>query len=252
MGLIKTPAQIELMRASGRLCALAMQAMQAAIVPGVTTATLDAIAREVIAKGGGTPCFLGYNGYPAAICASANQVVVHGIPNHQPLLQGDILSIDVGVSLDGWLSDMARTYPVGTASAEAMALIAITQQCFEAGMRQAIPGRRIGDISAAVQRVAEGAGYGVVRALTGHGIGQAMHEEPSVPNYGTPGRGLLLREGMTIAIEPMITQGDWRVNTRADGWTVVTADGKWSSHHENTVLVTAQGPEILTPMAGAT
>jgi len=246
MGLCKTPREIALMRAAGRLNACAMRTMAEAIKPGVTTRQLDTIAKRVIESGGGVPLFYGYHGYSANICASVNSCVVHGIPNDTPLQEGDIVSIDVGTSLQGWGADMAKTFAVGRISKAAQDLISGTEAGFAAGLAQMRPGNRVGDIGAAVQKSAEDMGYGVVRVLTGHGIGRKMHEEPSLPNFGTAGRGMTLKAGMTLALEPMITQGTWRVETRADGWAVHTADGKLAAHYEHTVLITPNGPELLT------
>jgi len=234
------------MRRAGRLNAAAMQAVAEAVKPGVTTAALDALAVRVIRNGGGEPLFLGYRGYPANICASVNAVVVHGIPGDRPLREGDIVSIDLGTTLEGWCADMARTFPVGRISPEAEKLIRITEECFWTGFALLHTGRRVGDVASAVQRYAEERGYGVVRALTGHGIGRRMHESPSLPNFGEPGRGAAFKPGMVVALEPMITAGTWQVETAKDGWTTSTLDGRLAAHYENTVCITGGEPEILT------
>lgn len=248
MIVLKSPAEIELMRRSGRVVAHALRAMSEAIVPGKTTPRhLDAIAARIIAEAGGTPSFLGYRGFPASTCISVNEVVVHGIPGDVPLQDGDIVGLDLGVCLNGWHADGAWTYPVGTISTEAQRLLNVTRESLYQGIAKARVGNRIGDISHAVQRYVEQNGYAVVRDLVGHGIGRSLHEEPSnVPMYGKPGRGEKLREGLTICIEPMVNQGTYEVVTLDDEWTVVTADGKLAAHFEHTVAVTKDGPDILT------
>jgi methionyl aminopeptidase len=222
--------------------------MSEAIVPGKTTPRdLDAIAARIVKEAGGVPSFLNYRGFPASTCISVNDKVVHGIPDDIALQEGDILSLDMGVMIDGWHGDGAWTYPVGTISAEAQRLLNVTRESLYQGIAKARVGNHIGDISHAVQKYVEQFGYGVVRDLVGHGIGRNLHEEPTaIPNYGKPGRGELLREGMTICIEPMINQGTWKVVTDADKWTVRTADGKLSAHFEHTLAITRDGPEILT------
>jgi methionyl aminopeptidase len=236
------------MRESGRIVARTLRLCSETIVPGKTTPKdLDALAHRLILESGGQPSFLGYRDYPAATCISVNDVVVHGIPTAVPLQEGDIISLDFGVVKDGWHADGAWTYPVGAVSSEAQRLMNVTRESLMQGIAKARPGNRIGDIGAAVQRYCESHGYGVVRELVGHGIGQKLHEEPSnVPMYGKPGKGDLLREGMTICIEPMINQGTHRVVFLDDKWTVVTADGKLSAHYEHTIAITREGPEILT------
>lgn len=244
---IKTPEQIEKMRLAGRVVHDVIHAMGAAIEPGkTTTKDLDQLAYELITKAGGTPSFLNYRGYPASACISVNEVVIHGIPNDQVLQNGDIVDIDVGVLLNGWHGDSAVTFAVGEISAEAKRLLAVTKESLAQGIAKAKVGNRIGDVGAAVQRYVESQGYSVVRDLVGHGIGQALHEEPSVPNFGKPGIGPVLKEGMTIAIEPMVNQGTWKVKTLQDGWTMVTADSKLSAHFEHTVAITRDGPILLT------
>ena len=245
---IKTRAEIEKMRESGKVVARSLRLMSEAIIPGKTTpADLDALAGRIVAEAGGTPSFLNYRGFPANTCISVNQGVVHGIPNKVPLEEGDIVSLDMGVLLNGWHADGAWTYPVGTISAEAQRLLNVTRESLYQGISKAKVGNRIGDIAQAVQRYVEGNGYSVVRDLVGHGIGRKLHEEPdSVPNFGKAGRGELLRDGMTICIEPMVNEGTFKVKTLPDKWTLVTADGKLSAHFEHTIAITREGVEILT------
>jgi len=245
---LKTRAQIDKMKESGRIVARTLRLVSETIVPGKTTPKdLDALAHRLIAEEGGFPSFLGYRDYPAATCISVNDVVVHGIPTAIPLQEGDIISLDFGVVKDGWHADGAWTYAVGTISPAAQRLMNITRESLMQGIAKARPGNRIGDIGAAVQRYCESHGYGVVRELVGHGIGQKLHEEPTnVPMFGKPGKGELLREGMTMCIEPMVNQGTHRVNFLDDKWTVVTADGKLAAHFEHTIAITKDGPEILT------
>lgn len=247
MIVLKKASEIAKMRESGRLLARAMRIASEAILPGKTTLLeLDALADRIIREGGGVPSFLGYKGYPNATCISANDTVVHGIPNATVLQEGDIVSLDFGVILDGWHSDSAWTFPVGAISQDAQKLLNVTKECLAQGMAKARIGGRVGDISSAVQRYAEGQGYGVVRDLVGHGIGLKLHEPPNVPNFGKAGTGVVIKEGMTMCIEPMINQGTAKVNFLKDGWTVKTADGKLSAHFEHTVAVTREGLEILT------
>ena len=245
---LKSRAEIEKMRASGKVVAHALRAMSEAIVPGKTSpADLDALAARIVAEAGGSPSFLNYRGFPANTCISVNQVVVHGIPTKAPLQEGDIVSLDMGVLLNGWHADGAWTYPVGAISNEAQRLLNVTQESLYQGISKARVGNRIGDIAHAVQSYVERNGYSVVRDLVGHGIGRKLHEEPtSVPNFGPPGKGEVLREGTTICIEPMVNQGTFRVKTLADKWTLVTADGKLSAHFEHTIAITRDGTEILT------
>lgn len=248
MGLLKSRAEIEKMRVSGAIVARTLRLCSEAIVPGKTTPKeLDALAHRLILESGGQPSFLGYRDYPAATCISVNSVVVHGIPTPIPLEEGDVISLDFGVVKDGWHADGAWTYPVGTISPAAQRLLNVTRESLMQGIAKARVGNRIGDIGATVQRYCESHGYGVVRELVGHGIGQKLHEEPAnVPMFGKPGKGDLLRDGMTICIEPMINEGTHRVNFLDDKWTVVTADGKLSAHFEHTIAITKDGPEILT------
>ena len=213
----------------------------------MSTAQLDKIAYDFIKSKGATPNFLHYNGFPASICASLNDAVVHGIPDkHIVLKEGDIISIDMGAEKDGYNGDAARTYPVGKVSDEALDLIEVTKQSFFEGVRYAVHGAKLGDMSSAIQEYVESHGYSVVRDLVGHGIGRKLHEEPSVPNYGRKGRGVKLAEGMTLAVEPMVNAGDYKVAVLDDDWTVVTLDGSLSAHYENTILITKGECEILT------
>lgn len=234
------------MREAGRIVALTLQALEKAIEPGVTTKELDQLAEETIRKLGGKPAFKGLYGFPASICASINEEVVHGIPGLRKLRAGDIISIDTGVVVDGYYSDAAKTWPVGEISFEAKKLLEVTEASLYAGIEAAIVGNRVSDISHAVESYVVRHGYSVVRQYAGHGIGKALHEEPNVPNYGKPGRGARLVPGMTLAIEPMVNIGTFEVFTLPDKWTVVTRDGKWSAHFEHTVAITEDGPVILT------
>jgi methionyl aminopeptidase len=242
----KSQAELEVMREAGRVTARALNAVGAAVRAGVTTAELDAIAAEVIADAGAKAAFKGYHGFPATICASRNSVVVHGIPGSQRLVEGDIISVDVGAIVDGYYGDSAYTWPVGTVSPAVAELLDATKRSLDAGIARCVAGMRLYDISSAVQHVAEGAGFSVVREYVGHGIGRAMHEEPQVPNYGTAGRGPTLQPGMVLAIEPMVNAGAAGVTQLDDGWTVVTADGSPSAHFEHTVAITEDGPLVLT------
>ncbi len=246
---LKSRAEIEKMRAAGRVVARALRVMSEAIVPGKTTpAELDALAARIVAEAGGVPSFLNYRGFPANACISVNRVVVHGIPTAVPLEEGDVVSLDMGVVLDGWHADGAWTYAVGRIDADAQRLLNVTEESLYQGIARARVGNRLGDIGAAVQKYVEGNGYSIVRDMVGHGIGRHLHEEPaSVPNYGRPGKGEPLRDGMTICIEPMVNQGTYKVFTLPDKWTLVTADGKLSAHFEHTIAITRDGgAEILT------
>ena len=234
------------MRAAGRVVAEMHDRIRAAIRPGVTTGELDAIGREVLASRGATSNFLGYHGFPAVICASPNDVIVHGIPGPTVLQEGDIISIDCGAIVEGWHGDAAFTAPVGQVSPEAARLLEVTERSMMAGIAAMVPGGRMGDVGEAVQSVVEAAGYSVVREYVGHGIGRAMHEKPEVPNHGRRGKGTKLTRGMTLALEPMVNVGDPDTFLTEDGWTVVTADGSLSAHFEHTVALTDDGPEILT------
>ncbi|MGI6115469.1 type I methionyl aminopeptidase [Clostridiaceae bacterium] len=245
---IKTREEIAHMRAAGLIAAKARQAVGQAVAPGVTTAELEKIAEDTIRSCGAIPSFKGYEGFPYAICASTNEEVVHGFPSQRVLQEGDIFSADIGTIYEGWQGDTAETFPVGKVSKEAQALIEVTEASFWEAVKFCKVGYRLGDISYAVQQYCESRGYGVVRDLCGHGIGREMHEDPEVPNFGRPGKGPRLQEGMVIAIEPMITTGTYRVRVRPDGWTVVTADGSLASHYEHTVAITDGEPEILTAL----
>lgn len=243
---IKSAQEIEYMRQAGRIVFETHELLKKAIKPGITTKELDNIAEEYILSQGGTPSFKGYNGFPASICASVNNEVVHGIPSLKKIKDGDIISIDIGVIYRGYHGDAARTHPVGQVSEEAESLIRVTRESFYEGIKFAVEGNRLSDISSAIQRYVEMHGYSVVRDLVGHGIGQEMHEEPHIPNYGKPGRGPRLRAGMTLAIEPMVNMGKYHVRVLPDQWTVVTADGSLSAHYEHTVVITHSEPELLT------
>lgn len=246
---IKSQAELDLMREAGRVNALALAAVREMIRPGVVTADLDAAAEEVIRKHGGIPVFKGYPGaypFPATLCVSINEELVHGFPSKRRLKEGDIVSVDCGTLLDGFVGDAAFTMGVGEISEQARRLIEVTQHALEVGIAQMRPGNRTGDVSAAIQRYVESNGLHVTREYTGHGVGQQMHEGPQVPNYGTPGRGVVLRPGMTIALEPMVLVGTPRTRVLPDQWTVVSADGSLTAHFEHTVAVTEDGPWILT------
>jgi methionyl aminopeptidase len=245
---IKSPREIEAMTRAGHIVAGVLELMRQSVSPGMTTAQLDDLAEEfILGHKGAKPSFKGLYGFPRTLCISINEEIVHGIPTTRRVLrEGNIVSVDVGVLFSGLHADSATTIPVGEISPEAQRLLDVTQQCLAAGIDQARVGNHVGDIGHAVQQVAEAAGFGVVRELVGHGIGTQFHEEPQVPNHGTPKRGPRLLEGMTIAIEPMITAGHYATRTLADKWTVVTADGSLSAHFEHTVHITAAGPTILT------
>jgi len=246
MIVIKTPEQLEKMARAGRVLAEVIREMGEEIRPGVSLKHLDDMAERSMRLRGAVPSFLGYRGFPASICASPNEMVVHGIPDERRLKEGDIFSADFGVILDGWHADSAYTFPVGKVSDEARRLLEVTQAALAAGIGCCRPGRRLGDIGNAIQRVIEDAGLSVVREFVGHGIGRSMHEDPQVPNYGKAGVGPVLEEGWVLAIEPMVTTGGWETKILDDNWGVVTADGSLSAHFEHTVAVTADGPRILT------
>ena len=244
---LKNPAQIAKMRSAGHLLYDILQSIREVIKAGESTAAIDAYAEKKIRRAGAVPSFLNYQGYPKSICASIDDEVVHGIPSDEvALMEGSILSIDCGLILDGWQADSAFTMAIGEVTPQKAELIRVTEECFFKGAAMAIDGNRIGDIGSAVQKLAESHRFGVVRELTGHGIGRTMHEDPSVPNYGLPGHGARLKNGMVIAIEPMITLGSYRVMEMEDGWTIKTIDGSACAHYEHTVAVTPQGPELLT------
>ena len=243
----RSAAELEQMREAGRLVGEVLTELAAAVAPGVSTADLDELAEKRIRQAGATPAFKGYHGYPATICASINDEVIHGIPSGRRVLnEGDIISIDVGASLDGYFGDSAVTLPVGQISEDAAALLRVTEESLYKAIEAAKAGKRVSDIGHAVQKHVEAYGFSVVREFVGHGIGQRMHEEPQVPNYGEPGHGPRLAEGMVLAIEPMVNAGSAAVKVLADGWTAVTRDGGLSAHFEHTVAVTADGPWILT------
>jgi len=248
--ILKSPQEIAIMREAGRINALALQAVREAARPGVTTAELDAVAEAVIRQHGAKPAFKGYPGpypYPATITVSINDELVHGIPSpKRKLRQGDIVSIDCGTIYKGYVGDSAFTMGIGSISPEAQRLLEVTERALYIGIDQMRPGKRVGDVSAAIQRYVESHGFHVTREYTGHGVGRAMHEGPSVPNYGTPGRGVMLREGMVIALEPMVLVGTPKTRVLPDRWTVASADGSLTAHFEHTVAVTKDGPAILT------
>ena len=246
MIVLKTEQEIGYMRDAGRIVGQTLAVIKKAISPGITTQELDHIAEQFIRRAGGVPAFKGYCGFPASICSSINEQVVHGIPGPRQLKDGDVISIDIGVKLNRYYGDAAITVPVGEVDAEILKLLSVTEQALNKGIEQAIKGNRLSDISHAVQLHAEAYGYGVVRDYVGHGTGQRMHEDPQIPNYGPPGRGPLLKSGMTLAIEPMINYGTPDVEVLADDWTVVTVDRKISAHFEHTVAITEGEPEILT------
>ncbi|HEX6062187.1 MAG TPA: type I methionyl aminopeptidase [Candidatus Limnocylindria bacterium] len=243
---LKTTEQIAKMREAGAIVAAMLAATRDAVKPGVTTAELDRVAAEVLARAGAKSSFLGYGGYPATICTSVNEQIVHGIPSKRKLKEGDIVGIDAGAIVDGWHADAAITVPVGRISAEARKLIDVTHDALVRGIAAATVGNRLGDIGAAVQGYAESQGFSVVRNYVGHGIGRAMHEDPQVPNYGTAGLGRLIKEGLCIAIEPMVNVGGIATRVLDDNWTVVTEDGSLSAHFEHTLACLADGPAVLT------
>jgi methionyl aminopeptidase len=245
----KSPQEIAQMGRAGRIVVDTLALIAEHVRPGVTTAELDAVAEEFITAQGGSPTFKGYRGYPASICTSPNDMVVHGIPGPYVLSDGDILSVDVGVTLGGFVADSAYTFQVGEITSEAERLLEACQAALEAGVAQCRPGNRLSDISHAVQSVTEEAGFSVVRSLVGHGVGRAMHEDPQIPNFGAPGRGPLLAEGMTFAIEPMITAGGPEVIVHDDEWSISTGDGSLAAHFEHTVAITESEPEVLTAEA---
>lgn len=247
---LKSSHEIELMRRAGKITAAARALAGEMVRPGVTTKQIDKAVHDFIVKQGAKPSFLHYSGYPASVCISVNDTVIHGIPGRYTLQEGDIVSIDVGAYFKGFHGDCAATYPCGSVSADARRLIDVTRQSFFEGLKFAKQGLRVSDISHAVQAYVESNGYSVVRAFVGHGVGAQLHEEPEVPNYGAPGHGPRLLKGMTLAIEPMVNMGTYEVSVLRDKWTTVTADGKLSAHYENTVLITDGEPEILTVVEG--
>jgi len=246
----KSSREIEKMAAAGALVAETIAYVGGLLRPGVTTEELDAAAGAFIREHGGIPTSEGYKGYPKAICISPNDVVVHGIPDAFVVGEGDLVTIDVGVTLDAYIADSAYTFGVGEIEPEAQRLLDVAQAALGAGIDEAVVGNRVGDVSHAIQQVVEAAGFTVVRSLVGHGVGRYYHEDPHIPNYGEPGRGPRLSDGMTIAIEPMITAGGSEVHVMEDGWTIRTADGSMSAHFEHTVAILEDGPRILTPRVG--
>jgi methionyl aminopeptidase len=242
----KSAAEIEKMRAANQVVSDVLAELAAMVAPGVTTADLDEAAERLVRAAGAQPAFKGYRGYPATLCASVNEQVVHGIPANRKLRDGDIISLDMGVKLNGFFGDSAITVPVGRVSDEVMQLLRVTQEALDKGIEQVRPGGRISDIGHAIQQHVESNGFSVVREFVGHGIGAALHEEPQIANYGDPGRGPRLAEGMVLAIEPMVNMGRPAVKVLADGWTAVTRDGSLSAHFEHTVAVTKDGSSVLT------
>jgi methionyl aminopeptidase len=243
----KSPAEIDAMAAAGAILVRTLQLVERQVRPGVTTAELDEVAEKYIRSQGAVPTFKGYRGFPGSICASPNSMIVHGIPGSYKVANGDILSIDVGVTLDGWVADAARTVSVGPPSAIVAHLLESTERSLHCGIEQCVLGNRLGDVSHAIQASVEAEGLSVVRALVGHGVGRDMHEDPQIPNYGEPGTGPRLQEGMVLAIEPMITTGSPEVRAGGDGWAIYSKDGSLAAHFEFTVAITAEGPRILTP-----
>ncbi|MBC8412483.1 MAG: type I methionyl aminopeptidase [Nitrospira sp.] len=248
MIVLKSQDEIKRMSESCRLVAETLEGIKKRVVPGITTAEIDQYAEARIREKGAQPAFKGYRGYPATVCASINEQVVHGIPSGKKLKNGDILSLDIGVFFDGFYGDAAITVPVGTVSSEVMNLIKVTEESLCAGIAMAVPGNRLSDISNAIQGRAESGGYSVVRNFVGHGIGRELHEDPQIPNFGRPGEGPRLVEGMTLAIEPMVNAGGWEVKVLKDGWTAITKDGSLSAHFEHTVAITKKGHLILTKL----
>ena len=247
---LKTGRDVDAMRRAGKITAAARALAGEMVRPGVSTKAIDKAVREFILSQGAKPSFLHYNGYPASVCISINEQVIHGIPGSRKIREGDVVSVDVGACIDGFHGDCAATYVAGEGSEEVKRLIRVTRESFFEALRYARPGNRISDISHAVQAYVEERGYSVVREYVGHGVGSRMHEEPEVPNFGRPGHGPRLVPGMTLAIEPMVNMGSFEVRVLSDDWTVVTVDGKPAAHYENSVLITAGDPEILTPTKG--
>jgi len=246
MIILKSPREIELMKEAGMIVYDVHQELARAVKPGVSTAELDELAESLIRKAGGIPTFKGYHGFPASICASVNEEVVHGIPGKRRLQEGDIIAIDLGVTYKGYVGDSAYTHPVGQISTQVQRLLDVTRKSLEKAIEQCYPGKRLGDIGHAVQSYVESHGFGVVRDFVGHGIGANMHEDPQVPNFGSPGTGKELRPGMVLAIEPMVNAGTWEVKVLSDKWTVITGDRSYSAHFEHTIAITENGPVILT------
>ena len=247
---LKTARDVDAMRKAGKITAAARALAGEMVRPGVSTKAIDKAVYDFIISQGAKPSFLHYSGYPASVCVSINEQVIHGIPGSRKIREGDVVSIDVGANIDGFHGDCAATYVAGEASEEAKRLIRVTRESFFEGLRYARTGFRVSDISHAIQEYVEKAGYSVVRDYVGHGVGSKMHEDPEVPNFGKPGHGPRLMPGMTIAVEPMVNMGKFDVRVLSDDWTVVTVDGKPAAHYENTILITSGDPEILTPTAG--
>ena len=248
---LKSERELALMREAGHIVALAHKAVCEAIRPGISTAELDKIAYDVITSNGAIPSFLNYNGFPATICASVNEVVIHGIPSKNTFLKdGDIISVDIGANYKGYHGDCAKTFFVGSVSEEKRQLVEVTTQSLYEGLKFARPGNRLSDISHAIEEYAKSFGYSIVLEYTGHGVGHALHEDPAVPNYGAPGKGPILKKGMTLAIEPMVNMGTHRIRVLKDNWTVVTQDKKPSAHYEHSIVITDDGYEILTKIKG--
>lgn len=245
----KSKIEIEKMRAAGRLAGQVLQELRQLAQPGISTIEIDRAAEKMIRDGGGLPTFKGYHGFPYSICASVNEQVVHGFPSDYLLKDGDIFSIDCGATLEGFVGDTATTVPIGNVSEDWRTLVKVTEECLEFAIEQCRPGKHLGDIGAAVQQHAEGRGYSVVRDYVGHGIGRRMHEDPQIPNYGKPGQGPKIKAGYVFAVEPMINLGTHHTKVLADGWTVVTLDGKPSAHVEHTIAITDEGPQVLTRIA---
>jgi methionyl aminopeptidase len=243
----KTPDEIDKMAAAGSILVRTMDLLAGKIRPGVTTAELDQAAEKFIVSQGATPAFKGYRGFPGSICASPNSMIVHGIPGPYKLERGDIISVDIGVVLDGWFADAARTFPVGPLTPVAHKLLTVTEESLMLAVQQCRAGNRLGDVSNAVQTHVEAAGFSIVRTLVGHGIGREMHEDPQIPNYGKAGTGVLLEEGMVLAVEPMVNVGKHQVRMADDHWSIFSADGSLAAHFEFTIAITADGPRILTP-----
>jgi methionyl aminopeptidase len=247
----KSQKEIDKMRASGQLVGRVLQELRAMVAPGITTLEVDRAAEKMIRDAGASPTFKGYNGFPFSICASVNEQVVHGFPSQYELKQGDIFSIDVGATLDGFVGDTATTVAVGEVSEECRRLMRITEECLELAIAECRAGNHLGDIGFAVQSHAEAEGYSIVRDYVGHGIGRQMHEDPQIPNYGKPGKGPKIKSGYVFALEPMVNMGSLHTKTLKDGWTVVTVDGQPSAHFEHTVAITEEGPEVLTRVRSA-
>src|SRR5919199_4485542 len=247
----KSKKELEKMRAAGQLVGSVLSELRRMVEPGITTLEVDRAAEKMIRDAGALPTFKGYHGFPFSICASVNEQVVHGFPSDYRLKEGDIFSIDVGVTLNGFVGDTATTVPVGRVSEGLLKLIRVTEECLERAIEECREGKRLGDIGWAVQSYAEAHGYGVVREYVGHGIGRRMHEDPQIPNYGTPGKGAKIKRGYVFAVEPMINMGTHETKVLKDGWTVVTLDGQPSAHCEHTIAVTENGPEVLTRVVGA-